>query len=135
MKVDYEIINEKPHFGLWFGKAVVINNNDAWFGKIEQNPILSFYVDNLKNWRMENFTSDIHIKNEQVIFKPPYYSGPIIQNGTIGLKFIAWGRAYKIMKLLKKGIKRYAKKNINGKRKYVRIDKRYSNLRVENISS
>ncbi len=123
MKEDYTIINGKPYFGIWFGKALIVNDLNAWVGNPDENPILQQYIDSLKRWQIGNFCNELEIRKECVVFRPPYISNSLNLNGTIAIKFIIWGRAFKVMKLLKKGIKRYAKKMVNGKRKYVKINK------------
>lgn len=117
---QYEIINGKPYFGRWYGICRCAPD-DAFIGNMTENSIHLWHVEKLKEVRKRMCGNDFEIRNETIVSRPPYYS--ILQRlGQIGLKFILWGRAFKVARLEKKGVKRYKKKRINGRFKYVRID-------------
>lgn len=118
---DYEIINGKPHLGLFFGSFVVIHG-DAWAGNPEHNPIFSTAKERL-SVNLKCIPSDLESRYIQLISRPPLACDPLSMHGTLGLKYMIWGRAFKVMRLVKKGVKRYKKVYICGKRKRVRIDR------------
>lgn len=89
----YEVINGKPHFGFWFGKWVAIEDTGA--KDYKENP---YAMNFLEHFEKENIW-DFEKRNIQVIFKPAIGFGWLNQVATIGVKFILWGRAYKVMKL------------------------------------
>ena len=114
MKEQCKLINGIPHFGIWFGKSCFYHES------LNASDILEL------QFKLENSIHfpDLEIRNKQIIHNPPGFScNPLNQNCTVGIKFIAWGRAFKVMRYLKKGVLRYSKKIIGGKRKFKRIDK------------
>jgi hypothetical protein len=121
---DYEIINGKPHLGIFYGSVIIINETNL-NGKFEENPVFKMAKDKLNAHLMHIPASnpDLQTRHPQFIVRPPMGNGLLSLNGSIGLKFMIWGRAFKVMKLVKKGVKRYAKKWRGGKRKFVRVDK------------
>jgi hypothetical protein len=119
-KVDYSIVNGKTHFGLWFGKYLPVDK-EAFVGDLEKNLILQNRIYLLEDIYIKYVQKGFEIRHDSFISKPPLASGPLSYHGTLGVKFVVWGRAFKVMKLLKKGIGQYKKKLVNGRRKYVRI--------------
>lgn len=99
-----EVINGKPHFGLFFGLSVIL----------QDEVLMKDALDLLKKDRAEKFKG-FQIRSDEMIYRTPFH----IFNGSIALKFIAWGRAYKVMKLLSKGNKRSKKVYVSGRRKRV----------------
>jgi len=131
VKNEYEIIDGKPHLGLWYGQWVASNIDlDENHKPLEDNPILttakSFLMESLAN--QEKINPGLKARHVEWIIRPPtdphHLYGPLALVSTVGLKWMIWGRAYKVMRLTSKKIKRYRKKLINGHRKYVRIDKK-----------
>lgn len=121
---DYEIIQGKPHLGLYFGSAITVNSLNFPFDNEEDPQYAAVKARIIMGLNEMSYSNpDLQVRHAQWIIRPPIYSGPLCQNGTIGLKWMMWGRAFKVMKFTKKGIKRYKKKLINGRRKWVRIDK------------
>lgn len=118
--VDREIINGKPHFGLWFGNYLICPHYDAFVEPLDKNPIHEIYVDRLNAWRIDRFKDVLHLKI-QIITKPPSLASFLNQYGTVAIKFIAWGRAYKVMKLIAKNKPRYKKLRRGGKLKWVKL--------------
>ena len=115
-----EIINGKPHFGLYFGTVLVVHNLDAFDGDYEKNPIFQEYLSQLKV-KMNAIPSDLEIRNDKLIVRLPHYSNPLEISGTIALKYIIWGRAFKLMRFITKNTKpKYKKLWICGRRKRVR---------------
>jgi hypothetical protein len=120
-KIEREVINGKPHFGTWCGRFIYIPGNH-FSGEDDTNPI---YQEGLKILRFS--FSEIKLKypqfeqrHYQEIIKSPCSIKYLNAVGTIGYKFLAWGRAYEIMKLFKKGSRRYKKVFVNGRRKLKR---------------
>jgi len=118
---EYEIINGKPHFGEFFGICVMIQT-DAFFGNEEENPILYIAKQKLESLAFDKLPDYFEKRHVTFIVRSPYYSTPLHQNGSVCIKFMLWGRAFHIKKLLKKAVTRYKKKRVNGRRKTVRID-------------
>ena len=127
---EYEIIDGKPHLGLWYGYSIpALIDIDENQEPLKDNPSLvatkSYILESLTH--QKNSNPDLTSRHVEWIFRPPNPYGlfdPFAQLSTIGLKWMIWGRAYKVMRLTRKKIKRYRKKLINGHRKYVRIDKK-----------
>ena len=121
---DYEIINGKPHLGAFFGSSAIVNG-DFFVDELEGDSLVSEVKEKLyKNMSYIKSKEDtFETRYVQWIIRPPIKYSTLRINGTIAVKFMIWGRAFKVKKLLKKGIKRYRKKWINGKRKISRIDK------------
>ena len=122
MKYEPQTINGKPHFGYFFGTWIYLS-----YELFTDPRAINFAKDRLYAWQRETFP-DLEYRHSQFIERFPQGSihAPLSIHGTLGIKFMAWGRAFKIMRLLKKGIKRYKKKLVNGRRKWVRLDKKRS---------
>lgn len=121
---DYEIIDGKPHLGLWFGKYIYLNHEAAWIEDLELNPMQEMAKTCLYNFMNEFTPRDTQNRHVQIIKKPPLSSiNPFYIIGTVGIKFMVWGRAFKVMKLNKKCVKRYTRRRISGRVRRVRIDK------------
>lgn len=120
---DYEIINGKPHLGLFLGNAVIVNC-DARCDDLGKNPVYLQAKEALKSYicNIAMNTGAFELRHVQWIKPPPAFSDPLLQNTTIAVKYMIWGRAFKVMKLTKKGVKRYKKTTRNNKRKWIRID-------------
>lgn len=115
-KEEYELINAKPYFGIFLGDTIILNHEVTFS---QNDPKFCEVLGKLKNCR--SFEDDLEIRHEQIIYRPPYYAGPLTQNSIIARKYLLWGRAFKVMKFCKKGIKRYKKIMVNGHRKLKRI--------------
>ena len=116
--VDYEIIEGKPYGGLFFSRYFTINPLQG--KEIEKDPIYQIHIEKLR-LSYYNYENTLQIRKEQVIYGPPYFANPMLQNAIIGIKYMVWGRAFKVMKLTKKNKKAYKKVYVSGKRKRVRI--------------
>ncbi len=103
-----EKINGKPHFGIYFYRSIIFN--EERMTREEATAILE------KNMQFQ----ELQIRNKELIYRPTYVECLLHQNAAMAIKFILWGRAYKIMKLLRKNKKKYVKKYISGRRKLVR---------------
>jgi len=119
-----KIIEGKPYFGLFFGQHVIVNG-ELW----GYEEMIVGVVNSLRQSMDAKVPYGCETRHEELIMKPPNMGDPLNYNGSIGAKYMIWGRAYKIMNLLKKGKKRYAKKMVNGRRKRVRIDLGGSHVR------
>lgn len=115
---EYTLINGKPHFGIFLGDMIIINHEVTFS---QNDPKFFEAIEKLKNCR--SFQDDLEVRHERIIARPPYFAGPLSQNFALSRKFVLWGRAFKVMKYMKKGIKRYKKILVNGHRKRKRIDK------------
>ena len=115
--IEREVRDGKPFGGTWIGRSLFINLKVS--ENFKEDPI---YQEALNRLRFEA-SQDLEYRNEQVFFRPPYTNCPLRLNASVGLKCIVWGRAYKVMRLFKKGVKRTKKILCNGRRKRIRIDK------------
>lgn len=113
-KVELELINEKPHFGLWMGRSVILNR-DVDSVNLEC-PVVKMALGMLKE---HPYGNDIQIRHEEVIFRPSYLCNDLKLNATLGVKFVIWGRAYRVMSLLSKKTKRTKKSYVCGRRRRV----------------
>jgi len=124
MTHDYEIIDGKPHLGLWFGKLLYINR-DAYLDRYEENK--NNVIRLLQDFARRSAPIGTQPRHIQIIHKPissyDIMFNPISSRETIAIKFMIWGRAFKVMKLNKKSVKRYAKRRVSGRIRRVRIDK------------
>jgi hypothetical protein len=116
-KLQYELVNDKPHFGIYVGTSIisdryVLINLDEM--KKEEEKFSSIF----KHYESKGF----QIRDKQWISNNTGLTNdPLIQKVTVGCKFIVWGRAFKVMRLFKSGKTRYKKKIIAGRRKKIRV--------------
>lgn len=120
MKHEYQIIDGKPHFGIFFGSYIIIDllkdNNDILIYKEKLQKNIDAILSNDPSFQAR------HI---DYILRPPYVVTDCFTfNQSVSVKFMIWGRAYKVMRLSINPIKRYKKRRRNGKLKRARIDKR-----------
>lgn len=118
-KYEYEIINGKPHFGQWFGRYISIPN-DAFVGDPDKNILLKECKEKIEQVIIP---IDLEVRHKQFIVRPPSAFCMGFPYGTLAIKFMLWGRAFKVQKLCKKGVKRYKKVHVNGRLKRRRIDR------------
>ncbi len=124
MNHDYEILNGKPHLGLYFATAYVVKDVD-WTEDFKDSSKFNELKRESENTfsGIESSNPGLQIRKSQWIIRQPRFGGVLSINGTVGLKFMVWGRAYKVHRLNKKGSRRYEKKWINGRRKRLRVDR------------
>lgn len=112
---EYEIIDGKPFGGHWYGSSHIFSR--FLTEPLPSNPI---YIETRKKLR-DLFPKDFELRNESIIYRPPYCSSVLNQSCTLGIKFLVWGRAFKLMKLKRVGKKSYKKCFVCGRRKRIRI--------------
>lgn len=112
--LERELINGKPYGGKLFGKAAFFGHEFS-IGSVDYEMIKERLYLGLPPKNLE-------LRHDTLIFRPPCTFANITQNGSLGLRYMLWGRAFEVRQLEKKGIRRYKRKMINGKRKFVRID-------------
>ncbi len=118
-----ELIEGKPHFGLWFGQCVL--NLPETEGNPEHDPIYLQETEKLEMNVISKLPKECEVRGSQITVRPAYRCTPLLLlSGSVAIKYMIWGRAYRVMGLLKKGTKRYAKRIVGGKMKRVRIDRR-----------
>lgn len=112
---DYQIIDGKPHGSVWFGNALCLGFSvtEPW----QQDPQVEMAISHLRYTPNDG----LEVRGEQVIFRPPWGAGSLLQRATIAVKVKIFGRAFKVYKLVKKGRRKYKKIYINNKRKRVRV--------------
>lgn len=118
-QVDREVIDGKPYFGLWFGSYFHIHG-DAFVGDINTNPIYQMAYCKC-NSIPDRLLRGEEIRYKQIIVKPPMYAGAFNSFGTMGVKYVIWGRAFRVMKHIAKGVPRYKKLRRGGKLKWVKL--------------
>ncbi len=120
-KVDPQLIDGKPYFGLWFGSYFYING-DAFVGDPEQNPIYQMAYGQCNSLPNRLLRGE-EIRYKQIIVKPPVSYNPLMSGyGTMGVKYVIWGRAFRIMARIAKGKPRYKKLRRGGKLKWVKYE-------------
>ncbi len=111
--IDRQLINGKPHFGLIFAQSIIMSKQflgeDPEIGFMEHPVIAAFVGLSRKNPKH----TGLERRDEQVVFRPSWH----MCNATLGIKFVLWGRAYKVMKLLSRGKKQITKTYLNGQRR------------------
>lgn len=119
-----QLIDGKPYFGIWMGQSICINECQL---ECKDDLIKMLHLNS--NRVLEKVLPEGCLINESIIYRPPMHAStmmgysPLMQNATIAKKYVLWGRAYKVMRLFKKGVKRYKKCIVNGKRRRIRIEK------------
>lgn len=114
-KNERELVNGKPHLGVWLGSNVIIYG--CLWGHVETRKETE---EKLLNSRP---SGDFEYRHQQFIYRDPYGWDVLNQSGSIGIKYLLWGRAYKVMRMFKKGSPRYKKAFVNGVMKRRRVDK------------
>jgi hypothetical protein len=110
-KVDPQIIDGKPYFGMWMGKTWIIN------GHLRDKPVEEV----MKEFQDKIFYTELEVRHCNIVYRPPYNPNPqMSMNATVGAKYVVWGRAWKVMHLFKAGKKQWKKVWLNGRRKRVR---------------
>lgn len=112
---EFQLIEGKPHGGLWLGKCVIISGVEC--SRFTEMEIFDKYGPPL----IDSLPKHLEIRDHSLIFKPPHF----FLNGTLAVKYFVWGRAYKVLKLLKnmkkKKQKIFKKAYQNGKRKKIKV--------------
>jgi hypothetical protein len=117
-KVQRTLIDGKPHFGLFFGRSISLTNlvQTDWMA----DPSVIYGLEILRKFPAKDDCS-LEIRDEQIIFRPGFSSyDPLSLVSFLSIKFLIWGRAYKIMRLLSKRTKRTKKIWLSGRRKRIR---------------
>jgi len=114
---EYQLIEGKPHGGLWLGKCMIITQV---FPPLSEMEIFDKYGSPL----IDSLPKHLEIRHQSLIYRHPYVTS-FIQNGTLAVKYFVWGRAYKVLKLLKNMKKMkpkiFKKAYLNGRRKKIKI--------------
>lgn len=100
VREKYEVVNGKPHFGIWIGRYTAINNTLALLPEDKFTEIYDFILE-----RMKVMPDGLELKESQVIYKEPRSNAmadPLNQCSTLAIKGIMWGRAYKVMRALQR---------------------------------
>ena len=113
MKVDAKIVDGKPYFGLWFGYSIIINSPPIDGESLAEDKDVQHALLLIKQKQQ---STGLEIRSNCIIYRPPYAVDSFIQNRSVSCKYVLWGRAFKVMRLLRKGGR--MKKNVwmNGKR-------------------
>ena len=114
VKHEREAIDGKPYFGVWVSKWIAFTPLFDTMKSLEQinyaKTILTCWAESLDGER----------RHEEFIYRP--HDGgydPMGQIETLGIKFLLWGRAYRVMmQMEKKGTRVRIKKRVNGRWKW-----------------
>ncbi len=113
---EYEIREGKPHGGLWLGTYAISRH----IQKCEDiDPVYLMTRQNVENWEKSTYPEFEH-RHVKLIEKPPLYAEPLNSVTTVGIKFLAWGRAFKILKIKKTGKITYKRRRMSGRIKWVK---------------
>jgi|KBSMisStaDraftv2_1062788.scaffolds.fasta_scaffold235764_4 hypothetical protein len=121
-KVDREIIDGKPYFGLQFGNYIFLNEM-AFEGDLETNDWFQLAKRTIEKLPKKALDAG-EIRYKEIIVRRPYYSTPLMARGTIGIKYVVWGRAFRVMKILAKNKPYYKKLRRGGRLKWVKLNKK-----------
>lgn len=109
-----ETVNGKPHFGLLFGSCAVFHEfvQEPW----QEDPKIKDMVERLTH--LPSLIGELEIRNSTIIYRPPYFGDDCNQKATLAHKYMVWGRAFQVMRLIKTGKnKKYRKAWVCGRRK------------------
>lgn len=120
---ERETIDGKPYFGVWMGQFVTLIDNPI--SQLQNEPKLEIVKNMLLYGARRAVASLGEMRHVQWIIRPPLIEGAFDIPGTVAIKYMFWGRAYKVMRRtnLHKG-HRYRKKRVNGLQKWVRVDRK-----------
>ena len=114
VKHERETIDGKPYFG------VQVSNYIAWplpFDPYNDKEYLDKAKSMLHSWAE---SLDGERRHEEYIYRP--YDGAwdsLMQMESLGVKFLLWGRAYRVMRQIEKNAPRVrTKKRVNGRWKW-----------------
>lgn len=115
---DYEIINGKPHLGVYFGSFYKLSRILYYTDEVLLEKYKNNIINQLTDWSKRITPKDCEIRYLEIIDKPPLPNYEVYQYGTIAIKFMIWGRAFKVRRLSKKGAVHYKKRRVNGRLKF-----------------
>ena len=100
---DYQMVDGKPHGSMCFGRYVIIMMpiSEPW----DKDETIRELMPRLKFSCPEG----LEIRDETIIFRPPFCDWRLSQRSTLGIKCKIWGRAWRVHKLVKKGSRKYKK--------------------------
>lgn len=111
-----EVRDGKPYFGIWFGRSIIMNRfiSDPW----NEDSAVKNLIMLLKS----SIPKKLEFREESIIYRPALVHEMNVQNPTIAIKGILWGRAFEVMRFFAKGNKiRFKKVYRCGKRKRIKI--------------
>jgi len=122
---DYALIKGKPYLGTWLGFSCILHESSDLSNEDESlNTAKHLFQRRVKEF--EKSHPSLESRNFKLIVRPCYSDLPPFRI-SVAAKWMAWGRAYVVKRIFKKGVRRYKKKLINGQRKYVRVDRLVKN--------
>lgn len=118
-RVDEQLINGKPYFGMWFGSYIRLQG-DAFVGDLEKNPMMQMAKDHL-NGLPPKLLNGEEIRYKELIVRPPYANNPLNCYGSVGVKYVIWGRAFRVMSIIAVRAPKWKKLRRGGKLKWVKL--------------
>ncbi len=118
-KVDAQLIDGKPYFGLWFGSYIRISG-DAFVGDLEKNPMMQMAKDHL-NGLPPKLLNGEEIRYKELIVRPPLYANPLASWGSVAVKYVIWGRAFRVMSIIAPRKPKWKKLRRGGRLKWVKL--------------
>jgi len=119
VKVDAQLIDGKPYFGLWFGSYIRLNG-DAFVGDLEKNPLLQIAKEHCNSLPPKLLNGE-EIRYKEIIIRPPMYSNPLDSYGSVAVKYVIWGRAFRIMSIIAVRAPKWKKLRRGGRLKWVKL--------------
>jgi len=115
-RIDYEIIDGKPYLGREFGQYMRISSRASW-AHPDKDPILVHSKKLLEDWisRFAKNSPEFEVRYYEIITRLPSYAD-YFAGGTMGHKYVVWGRAFKVMRLGQGHTRRKKKMWFNGRR-------------------
>lgn len=114
---DYEIINGKPYLGVYFFHHFNLDGNLYFSDQSKYEKYKNYLINELTEWSKRLTPKDCEIRYLEIIDKPPLPIHEVYHFGIIAIKFMIWGRAFKVRRLSKKGAVHYKKRRVNGRLK------------------
>ena len=98
IQVDRQLIDGKPYFGLWFGSYIRLSG-DAFVGDLEKNPMMQMAKEHCNSLPPKLLHGE-EIRYKQIIVRPPLYANPLGSWGSVAVKYVIWGRAFRVMSII-----------------------------------
>lgn len=108
------IVDGKPHFGLYFGSAEFLHR---W------SPVIIAQVCDRLFFAHQPLDPLLEKRYPEFIERPPHFpsGGALSLSGTVGYKYMLWGRAFRVMRLVAKGVPRFRRGIKGGRRRRWRV--------------
>lgn len=93
-KIEPKLVEGKPYFGVMLGRSLFLPFGAA--SDFMEDPRILECLSLIRN----SIPSWVDVREEKIIYRPPCYGSPLSVSSVIALKFVAYGRAHRIMRML-----------------------------------